>query len=211
MLSRRRQFVCSFALITGVAAVAAAQAPATPRTKRGPALPPAPFVQPEIGTVYRYEGFSNRITGGNGLTTMYADQRNQGGARFGVFFNDNITDRLAYSEDTLATLFPLSVGKRVEFGVSRGDLAWLFVARVVDTETIRTPAGTFDTYVVETIEAPKRTRSPAVARTRISTYWYAPSVRNVVRLMSITTTQAAQKQLRRVQLIGIDRPRAKAR
>jgi len=172
----------------------------------GPALPPAPFEQPAVGTVYRYESFTNRIIGGDGIVTRYRDEANRAGSRFGVFFNDNPNEPLGYAPDSVAALFPLSVGKTSQFTVTRGDLQWTFSARVVDTERITTPAGTFDTWVVETIETPRRTRSPALAKTRISTFWYAPSLRTVARLMTITTTPRGEKTVRKVQLLGVDRP-----
>lgn len=198
-------FVAAVAML--VTGTLPAQATAR-RSKPGPALPPAPFEQPAVGTVYRYDGFTNTITGGTGLVTMYVDQNRLGGSRFAVFFNDNIREPLAYVADSVAPLFPLAVGKHVQFGVSRRELAWLFDARVVDTERITTPAGTFDTYVVETIEAPRLTGNPANARTRITTFWYAPSIRNVVRLMMVSTTPSGRKSLRRVQLLGVDRASA---
>ncbi len=203
-----QSFIRSVLLAVVTAGTLAAQPAARRPAKPGPALPPAPFVQPAVGTVYRYEGFTNTITGGTGLVTRYVDQGRLGGSRFAVFFNDNIREPLAYVADSVAPLFPLAVGRQVQFGVARGDLTWLFNARVVDTERITTPAGTFDTYVVETVEAPTRTASPAMAQTRVSTFWYAPSVGNVVRLMTVSTTPAGKKTLRRVQLLGIDRPRA---
>lgn len=180
----------------------------TPRKERV-APPPAPFQQPAVGTVYRYEGFTNRIVGGNGIVTGYVDDANRAGTRFGVFFNDNPDEPLAYSPESVRALFPLRVGKKTTFTVTRGDLKWTFTARVVDTERITTPAGTFDTWVVETIETPKRTRDPATVKTRISTFWYAPSIRNVARLMTITTTATGEKTLRKVQLLGVDPPSAK--
>ena len=179
----------------------------TPKKSRV-ALPPAPFEQPVAGTVYRYEGFTDRIVGGNGIVTRYVDDANRAGTRFGVFFNDNPNEPLSYNAETVGALFPLRAGKKTTFTVTRGDLKWTFTARVVDTERITTPAGTFDTWVVETIETPKRTRDPATVKTRISTFWYAPSIRNVARLMAITTTATGEKTLRKVQLLGVDPPLA---
>ena len=183
-------------------------APQTPK-KGQVALAPAPFEQPAVGTLYRYEGFQDRITGGNGIVTRYVDDANRAGARFGVFFNDNPSEPLTYNRESVRALFPLRLGKKTSFTVARGDLQWTFTARVVDTERITTPAGTFDTWVVETIETPKRTRDPAMVKTRISTFWYAPSIRNVARLMTITTTATGEKTLRKVQLLGVDSPSAK--
>ena len=204
----RHELVRAAAVCVAIAGTLTAQQPVRRSAAPGPTLPPAPFEQPAVGTVYRYSAFTNTITGGTGLNTMYVDQSRLGGSRFAVFFNDNIREPLAYVADSVAPLFPLSVGKRVRFNVSRRELSWLFDARVVDTERVTTPAGTFDTFVIETIEAPTRTASPALAQTRVSTFWYAPAIRNVVRLMTVSTTPAGKKTLRQVQLLGIDRPRA---
>jgi len=203
----RISLVRSLILIAAIASGLSAQR----RAISAPALPPAPFAQPEFDAVFRYDSFQNRILGGEGLVTRYVDGAGRGGARFGVFFADNPASPLVYDVDTVAALFPLSTGRHVRFIASRGDLQWLYDARVVGTERITTPAGTFDTWVVETIEAPKITPSPATARTNISTFWYAPSVRNIVRLMVISTTPTGRKTLRKVELRSIVRHGAAAR
>ena len=206
MLSRL-SFLRALALAAGLASTAAAQSSAR-RPASGPVLPPAPFAQPEVGAVFQYDGFSNRILGGKGLVTRFVDDLNRDGSRFGIFFVDNANAPLVYSKDALTALFPLSNGKRVRFVGTRGDLQWLYEARVVGTERATTPAGSFDTWVVETIEAPKRTAAPTTAVTIVSTFWYAPSVKNIVRLMTISTNPSGEKQLRRVELRSITRPNA---
>ena len=181
------------------------------RQASAPTLPPAPFVQPDAGTVFRYDGFENRIISGDGLVTRFVDGAGRPGERFGVFFADNPAAPMQYDSAAVAALFPLAQGRRTQFIAARGDLQWLYDARVVGTERITTPAGTFDTWVVETIEAPKRTPSPATARTNITTFWYAPSVKNIVRLMAISSAPTGRKSLRKSQLLSISKATATRR
>jgi hypothetical protein len=171
---------------------------------RGPALPPANFVQPTVGTVLRYEGFSNRITGGEGARTFFVDNQNRPGLRLATFFPDNPVQPVRVDLDSLAMLWPLSVGKRTTVGLGRGQERWRVEARVIDTERVRVPAGTFDTYVVTLLESPQLVRNPATAITSLTTFWYAPRINAVVRLLNLSTAPNGTKRTRRVQLLGVD-------
>jgi hypothetical protein len=175
---------------------------------RGPTMPPADFRQPAVGTVLRYEGFSNRITGGQGARTFFVDGGNRPGMRLAVFFPDNPADPLQVNLDSLALMWPLAMGKSTIVSASRGQLRWRLEGRVIDTERVRVPAGTFDTYVVTVLETPQLTRNPATARTNLTTFWYAPSINAVVRLLSISTAPNGSKTTRRIQLLGVDAPPA---
>ena len=73
-------------------------------------------------------------------------------------------------------LWPLSVGKRVYYSVDTDSGTRNDVMRVLRTEVINVPAGSFYTYVVE-----KRQRPPLTSAERVSTMWYAPSVGAVVK------------------------------
>jgi len=73
-------------------------------------------------------------------------------------------------------LWPLAVGKRVSYSVDTDRGTRDDVIRVLRTEVITVPAGTFYTYVVE-----RRERPPLTPAERVATMWYAPSVGAVIK------------------------------
>ena len=213
MSRQPRISLLSFLLLSvavGSSAASAQRAPVS-APRAGPKLPPAIFTPALEGTTYQYDAFSNRILGTDGLTTTYVDGDGRLGRRLGLFFNDNPREPLSFSTDSLAQLWPLAVGKRAVFSVRRGELAWTYEARVTDTERVTVPSGTYDTYVVVTVETPLRTRTPATAKTRLTTFWYAPSIQNVVRLLSLTTAANGTKDTRRARLIRVTPPATPSR
>ncbi len=206
-MMRRAFFLATVStLLVSVAGQLQAQTPAQRAAVPGPRLAPAAFTPPIEGTTYHYDTFANKIVGTDGMTTTYVDVRGGLGRRLGVFFNDNPKEPLQYVSDSLAMLWPLTVGKRSRFSVRRGELMWTYEARVTDTERVTVPSGTYDTYVITTIETPLRTRAPAFARTRVTTFWYAPAVNNVVRLMSLSTAANGTRDTRRAQLVRVEAP-----
>lgn len=78
-------------------------------------------------------------------------------------------------------LFPLEKGKRVVFrreylrnkALKVHNTSWMVLGR----ETIEVPAGRFDTFVIE-----RRTRNVKTEWTGYEKLWYAPQVRNYVRM-----------------------------
>lgn len=210
---QRRISGLTFLLVSAAAVSATVSAQRAPASapRAGPKLPPAVFTPAPEGTTYQYDAFSNRILGTDGLTTTYVDSEGRLGRRLGLFFNDNPREPLSFAADSLAQLWPLTVGKRAVFSVRRGELAWMYEARVTDTERVTVPSGTYDTYVVVTVETPLRTRTPATAKTRLTTFWYAPSIHNVVRLLSLTTAANGTKDTRRARLIRVTPPATPSR
>ena len=73
-------------------------------------------------------------------------------------------------------LWPLAVGKRVSYSVDTDRGTRDDVIRVLRTEVLTVPAGTFYTYVVE-----RRERPPLTPAERVTTMWYAPSVGAIVK------------------------------
>jgi hypothetical protein len=73
-------------------------------------------------------------------------------------------------------LWPLQAGKQVSYSVDAERGTRHDVIRVLRTEVIGVPAGTFYTYVVE-----RRERPPLTSAERVTTMWYAPSVGAVVK------------------------------
>ena len=83
-----------------------------------------------------------------------------------------------YPPGVPAEFWPLQVGKQVTFNYGAGSPLSV-TARVLRTETITVPAGTFFTYVIERRSHPATNFDEAVA-----TFWYAPSVGTVVKATS---------------------------
>jgi hypothetical protein len=80
-----------------------------------------------------------------------------------------------YPPGTPAEFWPLQVGKQVTFNYGAGSPLSV-TARVLRTETITVPAGTFYTYVIE-----RRSHPTTDASETIAMFWYAPSVGTVVK------------------------------
>jgi uncharacterized protein DUF3108 len=83
-----------------------------------------------------------------------------------------------YPPGVPAQFWPLQVGKQVTFNYGAGSPLSV-TARVLRTETITVPAGTFYTYVIERQSHPSSSYGESVA-----TFWYAPSVGTVVKATS---------------------------
>ncbi|HKX08102.1 MAG TPA: DUF3108 domain-containing protein, partial [Stellaceae bacterium] len=82
-----------------------------------------------------------------------------------------------YDESKLTSLWPLKVGKTVQFVQHRDNNEWRQTIKVLGTETIDTPAGRFDTFVVQR-------DARGLGNTNFAatyTYWYAPSPGAIVK------------------------------
>lgn len=75
----------------------------------------------------------------------------------------------------IAEFWPLQVGKSISFNYGSNDVISV-EARVLRTETITVPAGTFYTYVIQRRSHPVSSFSESV-----DTFWYAPSVGTIVK------------------------------
>jgi hypothetical protein len=90
--------------------------------------------------------------------------------RFGLFAPYWIESQV--DARAVERVWPLSVGKETSYILSHNGSSWQETMKVVRTERVTVPAGTFDTYVVERHSL--GTGSNYFDGTR--TYWYAPSV-----------------------------------
>lgn len=121
-----------------------------------------------------------QVTGISGTTVAVVNSSNQTSRlRAGLF---SIRSGSKVDEKAFASIWPLQVGKRVEFEETNGDDRWQYTIDVVRRETITTPAGVFATWVIELRERALTPAQAGFARTR--TYWYAPEVGMAVRLRS---------------------------
>lgn len=195
---------CALPLAAQGGAAAAKRAP-------DPVLAPAPWAPPAPGTTFRYEGFTYRVGRTEGWRTSFVDDRGAPGQQLSLFFSEDPRKPFKFPSDSIAVLWPLRTGGRTSFQVFKGELQWRYVLRVIGTERVTVPAGTFDTYLVTALELPLLTSDPAGVRTRMTTFWYAPSINAVVRFLAITTTPAGEKTQRKVQLLSITAPTAATR
>lgn len=73
-------------------------------------------------------------------------------------------------------LWPLSVGKSVVIEKERGERRWKTTLKVVGTEQIKVPAGTFATWAIEAEEVGLTHKSQTITRC-----WYAPEAGVVIK------------------------------
>lgn len=186
----------------GALAIVAAQRPATLAAQ---ALSPAPYVAPAAGTRYVYRDYVNVVTRSDGWRTYFTDQRGRPGLHTGVFIPDDPTAPLSLDVSDIARLWPLRVGSSTKVPTSRGPLQWRWELSVIDTATIRVPAGRFATYVVQAIEVPVVAATPQPS-VNYTTFWYAPSVGAVVRFKAGQLVSPRRNLPVRQELVRIERP-----
>lgn len=100
-----------------------------------------------------------------------------------------------YPAGAPASFWPLEVGKTVTFNYGAGSPLHV-TARVLRTETITVPAGTFYTYVVE-----RRTHPSTDFRETVTDFWYAPSVGTVVKEVNNSPTQGSRGSFEAVSIV----------
>lgn len=99
-------------------------------------------------------------------------------------------------------LWPLQIGKEVSYSVDTERGTRMDVIRVLRTEVITVPAGSFYTYVVE-----RRERPPLTTAERVTTMWYAPSVGAVVK-QEETMGELSRKPTVRFEMARMQMPAA---
>lgn len=159
---------------------------------------------PVVGTRYVYTSFAQTITANDGLRTRFVDHRNLPGERLALFIPQNPANPLTVDAAALARIWPLRVGREARVATARGPLRWEWRFRVVGTERVRVPAGTFDTYVVEAVEVATRTANPT-AEPQVTTFWYAPENGTVVRFV-IGTLGRVVRRVTRQELVRVEAP-----
>jgi hypothetical protein len=92
-----------------------------------------------------------------------------------------------YDASVVASLWPLKVGKSVQFVQHLDKDAWRQTIKVLRTETIGTPAGRFNTFVVQ-----REARGLGATNFLATyTYWYAPDPGAIVKFDVHQTAGAA--------------------
>ena len=167
-LARRRRGMLVAALTLGAGACDA-----------GPE--PVPYVAPAPGTVYDYGAFTNTVTSSDGWRVRFTDNQGRQAERVGLFLTSDPAEPLEVAPAALDSLWPLELGRELAFRVKRGPETHRWEFRVMAGERVTVPAGTFETVVVQGVQAPELVRSPQTAATVLNSWWYAPSVNAVVR------------------------------
>jgi hypothetical protein len=131
----------------------------------------AEFRCPRSGTLVQYDnGTTLKFARQNGFHCGYADQNLKEAEKVAGFADD-----AKFLDAGLGLLWPLSVGKQQRVSVSAGGAYLTHNFTVLRTERVSTPAGTFDTFVVEEEE----TGTGAQWAKRL--YWYAPDPELIVK------------------------------
>ena len=194
--------------MASLACVAAAATAAAACSQRGASLPPAPYVAPAVGTVYRYAGFSNTVVGAEGMRTRFVDDSGRQGLRVGLFLSDDPQHPSEVDSARLAELWPLDTGKQVTVVVRNGPSAWRWMFKVVGVQRVRVPAGEFQTYLVQAVQRPEPMPDPKTATVVGYTWWYAPSIAAVVRFKTSYFGGPAAGRVFASELRAVERPTA---
>ena len=112
-----------------------------------------------------------------------------------AMLTDGLGGGQIYPPGAPASFWPLQVGKSVTFNYGAGSPLSV-TARVLRTETITVPAGTFYTYVIERRSHPMSSFTEAV-----TTFWYAPSVGTVVKEASYSPETGSRGSYEAVSVV----------
>jgi hypothetical protein len=165
-----------------------------------PQLAPAPFGAPPEGTRLVLEDL---LSGGTASGVAVAPDgyilgwtsKGQTARSVTHFCPDCLQAGIGADGGPLAQLYPLEVGKGITFTRSRGDRTWLDEILVVGTDSITTPAGSFDTFVVR-----RRSKAPDDSWRAEQRNWYAPALGWVVKFEAFATDGRRQSW----QLVAVD-------
>lgn len=138
------------------------------------AAQPAPFAPAPAGTVIETTADKRVVKSVNGYDVVY--EINGKPHTTHAFLTDGL-EGLRFSERNVESLWPLTVGKSEDFTADGGPGGARHINyRVVRTEIIHVPAGSFYTYVIE-----RRDRVVNDTGENLATFWYAPSIGSVVK------------------------------
>ena len=213
---RRTAIATLLFTFAGFPGVAAAQLPGqTPSADKpedlfkaardsGPALAPAPWVKPAIGTRVVYGKLGMTVTKVSGWRVEYVDDNKRTRTLLGGVVRDTGVVPLLTDEQQFEELWPLKVGKRMQIEGQRYPTIWHWDVSVTTTERITVDAGTFDCFVIDAVVTTldRGRRLPYLNR---MLFWYAPSIGTVVR-----TYQRRDGPMNldegRIDLVRLERP-----
>ncbi len=146
-------------------------------------LEPAAYSVPQVGTVYRYRGFTNRVTDARGMTVSFVDDSGRAMNRIATFITEDPAHPIQFDGARLAPLWPLKIGNKVVVPVRVDAEQWQWTFEVTGEQLIETQAGEFRTFVVDALQ--ERLDSASGPPVSIGyTLNYAPSVGAVVRFQT---------------------------
>ena len=102
-----------------------------------------------------------------------------------LFSGAAVGNVLQYDRRAVEGLWPLSVGKTVDVNTNRENQVWQVEFKVLRTERVTIPAGTFDTFVIQQRERGIGSNSYRGTTTR----WYAPSLGLSVKYEQVIESQ----------------------
>lgn len=153
----------------------------TPAACAAPPPEPAPFVHPEVGTVYRYRDVVNVVMETDGIRMRYKDHLDRVAERVGLFLTTSPENPVQIDTVALMSLWPLEVGKEAVVEIRSGEQVYEYEFVVQRVEPVETGFGTFDSYIVQGVVSPKLVRDPALAQTVMTSWWYSPELNAVTR------------------------------
>ncbi len=171
---------------------------------QSPNLPPAPFKVPAQGTRLVWQNLDSGerhesvVGAAEGMIVRWTWQGHPG-ASVGHFCMDCVEGGIGPDGGFLARLYPLQVGKAVVFERSRGTFAWRDEIRVVGTDHLETPAGSFETYVVR-----RQSVTPDDSWRAEQRNWYDPDLGWVLKFEAFDNTGRRE----RWQVIEVERASA---
>jgi hypothetical protein len=188
---------------TAQVAAAAAVSPQDVSAVPSPAM--APFAYPPVGPDLETSAGTFRIASVNGYDAVILDRQSgrTHGVHAGVMEAPGVGLDLKYRKSALEQLWPLAVGKTVQFDTERDRVIRSVRIRVLRTETVTVPAGTFSTYVLEIDErgvTAFSTQPSSLTSPSKTTRWYAPEIATTVkyRRRGETAGSATEWELRKV-------------
>lgn len=166
----------------------------TPSVRAEPLeLPPAPFKALPEGTfmVWENQDSGKRVEGIVGRTNGLIVSWIWEGRSFSSFAHicmDCVAAGVPPDGGILGQLFPLEVGKAVDFTRRWAGHAWRDRIEVLGVERVTVPAGSFDTYVL--LRRSEQVESDWRAEQRV---WYAPELGWVVKFEGYNNKGAGER------------------
>lgn len=146
-------------------------------------LPPAPYVNNPVGTVFRYQGFTNRVVSSKGWVTRFVDDSGRAVNRIGGFITEDPAHPLSLDTTKFNALWPLKVGNEITIPVSVGAERWSWHFKVSGEQQIQTADAVYRTFVIEAMQSRLDSADgPPVAFA--NTLNYAPDVKTVARFQT---------------------------
>lgn len=134
---------------------------------------PAPFNPAPPGTVVETTAGKRTVQSINGYDVVIDDNGKTEVSH--ALLTEGLGDG-TYSRTSVENFWPLQVGRSETYNLNTSQGGRAITLKVLRTEMVTVPAGTFFTYVIE-----RRDRMPQDNTENVTTSWYAPSVGTVVK------------------------------